>query len=472
MDIFPSKTTINISKTIKTQEYCLRILGYFFIAVVVSSGLYTDFFASDLLFLIPYALLYPHIIYFVGRHVEDQYIKPFYVLKIALDATHTVLVAALLSFPVIPTLLGFLIITFTTLITGGVRLMLPIVSGLLVLTGLIWFVFNPVIIVETPFLMTLMSVIVAGVFICLMSYFVYFQGVKLNQAQRKVQREQEKYQSLLQDLTKYLPAQLCEKILTGKRPAKIVNQRQKMTVFFSDIKGFTELAEELEAEALTDLLNNYLNEMARIALEYGGTIDKFIGDSIMVFFGDLPSQCVKKDAHAAVAMAIAMREHMKTLQREWRAQGITKPLEIRMGINTGYCTVGNFGSDARMDYTIIGREVNLASRLESTAQAGEILISYETYSLTNDLVKSDAKGRVAMKGFSRPIEIFQVVDFYTNLRLKERQVQYEMPGFVMLLDKNSIQSKDGKHIQYALKHANTYFNDQPADAVTDIPRAQ
>src|SRR3546814_19058935 len=85
----------------------------------------------------------------------------------------------------------------------------------------------------------------------------------------------------------------------------------------------------------------------------------------MVFFGDPASQGAKKDAVAAVSMAITMRKHMKVLRQQWRAQGITKPMEIRMGINTGYCTVGNFGADTRMDYTIIGRDVNLASRLES-----------------------------------------------------------------------------------------------------------
>src|SRR3546814_8870353 len=112
-------------------------------------------------------------------------------------------------------------------------------------------------------------------------------------------------------------------------------------------------SEELEAEALTDLLNSYLNEMSKICLKYGGTIDKFVGDCVMVFFGDPASQGAKKDAVAAVSMAITMRKHMKVLRQQWRAQGITKPMEIRMGINTGYCTVGNFGADTRMDYTII-----------------------------------------------------------------------------------------------------------------------
>ena len=101
-------------------------------------------------------------------------------------------------------------------------------------------------------------------------------------------------------------------------------------------------------------------------------------------------------------MAIAMRKHMKVLRQQWRAQGITKPLEIRMGLNTGYCTVGNFGADTRMDYTIIGRDVNLASRLESASEAGEILISHETYSLIKDVIMCRDKGQITVKGFARP----------------------------------------------------------------------
>ena len=242
-----------------------------------------------------------------------------------------------------------------------------------------------------------------------------------------------------------------ESIFSGKKHVRLETQRKKLTVFFSDIRGFTELSEELEAEALTDLLNTYLNEMSKICMKFGGTIDKFIGDSVMVFFGDPSSQGAKKDAMAAVSMAIAMRKHMKVLRQHWRAQGITKPLEIRMGLNTGYCTVGNFGADTRMDYTIIGRDVNLASRLESAAEAGEILISHETYSLIKDVIMCRDKGQINVKGFTRPVQIYQVVDFRRDLGATSSYVEHELPGFSMYLDTNGIQNFDKDRVIEALE---------------------
>jgi class 3 adenylate cyclase len=200
--------------------------------------------------------------------------------------------------------------------------------------------------------------------------------------------------------------------------------------------------------------------MSKIALKFGGTIDKFIGDSVMVFFGDPTTQGAKKDAVAAVSMAIAMRKHMKVLRQQWRARGITKPLEIRMGINTGFCTVGNFGADTRMDYTIIGREVNLASRLESSAEAGEILISHETYSLTKDVIMCRDKGQATVKGFTRPVQVYQIVDFRRDLGATSSYLEHELPGFSMYLDTNSIQNFDKDRVIQALNQAAEKLRDK------------
>ena len=186
---------------------------------------------------------------------------------------------------------------------------------------------------------------------------------------------QEKIEQLASQLSKYLSPQVYQSIFSGKKNVKIEAYRKKLTVFFSDIKGFTEITDRLEPEVLSFLLNSYLNEMSKIALKYGGTIDKFVGDAILIFFGDPETRGEKEDAKACVLMAIEMRERMKKLHNIWEDQGIFNPLEIRIGINTGFCNVGNFGSEDRLDYTIIGGEVNLASRLESSAETGQILIS-------------------------------------------------------------------------------------------------
>ena len=183
--------------------------------------------------------------------------------------------------------------------------------------------------------------------------------------------------------------QVYDSIFSGKQEVMVASSRKKLTVFFSDIAGFTETADKLESEDLTKLLNHYLTEMSQIALKYGATIDKYVGDAIVIFFGDPETRGVKEDALACVKMAIAMRKRMLELGSVWRDSGIENPLRVRIGINTGYCTVGNFGSEDRMDYTIIGGGVNLASRLESAATPGEILVSYATYAHVKEIGRAN-----------------------------------------------------------------------------------
>lgn len=455
-----ANTAIQSTPSAPLGELYSRVLAYMYIAVVVAAGTYAGFFSYNLLWLIPYSLLYPHFAYFLTSKFKQQHTKLTYSLQSALDTFHMGVVCALIGFAVIPALMGLLIVAFSTLIVGGIRLMLPmLVSALGVAVGA-WFVLRPEVNWDAPFVVNLASILFAGLYICLTAYSVHFQGLQLVKVQLDIKREQEKAARLAHNLAKYLSPQVWQSIFSGKRTVKLETQRKKLTVFFSDIKGFTELSEELEAEALTDVLNNYLNEMSKIALKYGGTIDKFIGDSVMVFFGDPSTQGAKKDAIAAVSMAITMRKHMKVLRQQWRAQGIDKPLEIRMGINTGYCTVGNFGADTRMDYTIIGREVNLASRLESAAEAGEILMSNETYSLTKDVIMARDKGQINVKGFSRPIQIFQVVDFRRDLGATSSYVEHELPGFSMYLDTNNIQNYDKERVISALKEAAERLRDK------------
>jgi class 3 adenylate cyclase len=452
--------TRTITANAPLQEFYLRVLAYMFIAVTVAAGTYTGFISYNLLWLVPYSLLYPYISHFISSRLKKLYPRLTYGCQLLLDALHAGTVFALIGFALIPTLMAVLIIGFSALIVGGLRLMLPMLAATFATAGAAWFILQPPITLEAPLALCLASVLFASLYICISAYFVYFQGLHLAKVQLDIKREQEKTVRLAQNLAKYLSPQVWQSIFSGKRTVKLETQRKKLTVFFSDIKGFTELSEELEAEALTDVLNTYLNEMSKIALKYGGTIDKFIGDSVMVFFGDPNTRGVKKDAVAAVSMAIAMRKHMKVLRQHWRAQGIDKPLEIRMGINTGYCTVGNFGADTRMDYTIIGREVNLASRLESAADSGEILMANETYSLTKDVVMARDKGQINVKGFSRPIQIFQVVDFRRDLGASSSYVEHELPGFSMYLDTNNIKNYDKERVIDALKEAADRLSDK------------
>ncbi len=249
-------------------------------------------------------------------------------------------------------------------------------------------------------------------------------------------KAKEKIDMLTIKLSKYLSPQVFQSIFSGKKNVKIEAYRKKLTVFFSDIKDFTELTDRLEPEVLSSLLNNYLNEMSKIALKHGGTIDKFVGDAILIFFGDPDTKGEKNDANSCVLMAIEMRERMKYLRKKWENQGISKPLEIRIGINTGYCNVGNFGSEDRLDYTIIGGEVNLASRLESNAQVGQILISHETYALVKQSIKCEKKEEIHIKGLVRSVQTYQVINTKKNLSNEKKTLQEKYDGFNLYIDLN------------------------------------
>ncbi|MDC3108178.1 adenylate/guanylate cyclase domain-containing protein [Paracoccaceae bacterium] len=222
--------------------------------------------------------------------------------------------------------------------------------------------------------------------------------------------QKEKTQKLSSNLAKYLPPQIHEAIFSGKFETGIATKRKKLTIFFSDIANFTSTSEGLQPEDLTKYLNEYFSEMTAIALECGATIDKYIGDAMMVFFGDPDSKGEREDARACVNMALRMRDKISNLQLKWQKQGFSEPFQVRMGMNTGYCNVGNFGSDQRLTYTIIGSEVNVAQRLETSAESGGILMSYETYAHAQDLIEVEQLESISMKGVNREIKVFSVLN--------------------------------------------------------------
>jgi class 3 adenylate cyclase/HAMP domain-containing protein len=282
---------------------------------------------------------------------------------------------------------------------------------------------------------------------------VYSDITDLKQRENQLADKSRALEQLSSQLAKYLSPQVYESIFTGKQEVKIASRRKKLTVFFSDIAGFTETTDRLESEDLTRLLNHYLTEMSAIALVHGATIDKYVGDAIVIFFGDPETRGVKEDALACVEMALAMRKRMLELQEVWRASGIEKPLQCRIGINTGYCTVGNFGSEDRMDYTIIGGGVNLASRLEAAATPGEILMSYETYANVRDRIHCEERGHISVKGIAYPVATYQVVDTYENLGTERPFIHEERPNFRLDLVLDAMSADDRGHAAAVLREA-------------------
>ena len=156
------------------------------------------------------------------------------------------------------------------------------------------------------------------------------------------------------------------------------------------------------------MLNEYLTEMTRIAEKYGATIDKFVGDAIMVFFGAPWPTNDRDHALRAVRMAMEMQARLGDLRHLWIDRGSEEAFEIRIGINTGQASVGNFGCQGRMDYTAIGRQVNMAARLEVNCEPSRILISHATWSLVRDEVPCVPKGEISVKGFRDPVKVYEV----------------------------------------------------------------
>ena len=253
-------------------------------------------------------------------------------------------------------------------------------------------------------------------------------------AAEEISQKNAELETLSNKLSKYLSPQVYASIFAGTQEVKLQSQRKKLTVFFMDIADFTETTDRLESEELTQLLNHYLSEMSEVALNHGATIDKYVGDSIMIFFGDPESRGVKEDALQCVKMALSMQQKLAELAQVWRDSGIERPLISRIGIHTGFCTVGNFGSAERMDYTVIGGTVNAASRLESCAVPGSILISYETYAhVKNDILCEEA-GDVTVKGVAYPIITYRVVGPIEDPKDNEAAVTVNLPNMQINAD--------------------------------------
>ena len=246
------------------------------------------------------------------------------------------------------------------------------------------------------------------------------QGQRSLAAGRRAQDKTRTLAVLAQRLGRYLAPQVRAKLfsevadqagvavteLDGAAPPAQPPRRRWLTVFFSDIVGFTALTQALEPEEVAALLNAYLDAMSAIAVAHGGTVDKFIGDGIMVLFGDPDSRGRAQDARACARMALAMQARVRELAGGAVALGVVVPLQVRMGVASGVCTVGDFGAEHRLDYTALGRAVNLASRLQTVATPGTVLVGACTAALLGGSLPMRAAGQMRLPGVHQPEAAF------------------------------------------------------------------
>jgi class 3 adenylate cyclase/PAS domain-containing protein len=224
----------------------------------------------------------------------------------------------------------------------------------------------------------------------------------LEEINRRLKQAQEQ-------ISKYIDPNVTEKIFKGEFSAELSHKRTKLTMFFSDIKDFTQFTDASDPEDVARLLNEYLGEMAQIVRTWGGTIPQFTGDSIYAIFGAPDSKGEREDALACLRMALEMQMKMKTLREKWWNEGIQFPFEIRCGIHTGMADVGNYGSEGFMEYSAIGLNTNLASRLEQACQPGEIYLSHTSWALVKDEIPCEEVGTIEAKGFHYPIQTYRVL---------------------------------------------------------------
>ncbi len=206
-------------------------------------------------------------------------------------------------------------------------------------------------------------------------------------------------------LQRYLSPTVVSDIINKKEDLVLGGERIECSVLFTDICGFTSLSEKLEPEVIVKMLNEYFTAMTKIIFENLGTIDKFIGDAIMAIFG--APVFTPQSAQNAVKAGVDMLTKLRELQKKWEAEG-SPSFRIRVGINTGIVIAGNLGSLERMDYTVIGDNVNLASRLESNADPMTVLISDTTYSKIKDIVEAKEKEPIKVKGKEKPVQTYEV----------------------------------------------------------------
>jgi len=210
--------------------------------------------------------------------------------------------------------------------------------------------------------------------------------------------------------SRYVPEAVVEEILADPERINPGGEEREVTVLFSDIVGFTSIAEQLQPTELVDLLNEYLGEMATIVKQdYKGTLDKFVGDAVIAIFGAPLSG--ENDAERAVGAALAMQKRAQELQQQWQERGEEFSFDLGIGINTGKAVVGNIGSEERVNYTCIGDTVNLAARLEGATreQEGKILISEATYKKVKDNFLCQKVKKFRVKGKKEPVEAYQVM---------------------------------------------------------------
>ena len=362
----------------------------------------------------------------------------------------------LLQFNYIPSLaIWLLIIVRLVFVNTKMTISLVLLTVFTALVSLLTVNFLLPKLVITPRHQDILNFGVVFVTVLIVAYQLRMLIVKLRSTKLALQAQQQRIDTLVSvtnKLTRFLPPQIWQPILKSNTKVEVVNQRRKLTILFSDIVGFTALSDNISPDHLANILNTYFDRMTQVTQKYGATLDKFWGDGLLCYFGDTGTSNDRDNAINCASMAIEMRREMAVLRQQWRLLGFDG-LYVRIGINTGYCYVGNFGSRNRMTYTVIGKEANFASRLESTAKQNQILISESTYHLISHVHNCKSVGQLSFKGFQEAVTVWELLDPAQNSKGQSDWVDFNLPGFNLHLNFHDIRNYDQQTIMRHLHDA-------------------
>ena len=433
-----------IDKEPRQFFYFHRLMGYAILSLILVIYAFTAYSSNYPLYIVPLLVLY----YLFSLKLDKWLLRKYEASTVkSILFVNEVIIASIVLAALHLNLVPTIAIVFGLLYVGmNNKISLPIVSlvgliSLLVFYACTYFIFGAEEYFEpsNPEL-TVLSLLGLMMFIVIGNYYQNRRLTVLSRQRQHYHNQMTRYIAFANQLSRYAPLQLWQSIMRGEAEAKIEYKRKKLTIFFSDIQGFTELSETLIPDDLAFLLNDYLSHMTDIAKQYEATVDKFMGDAVLIFFGDPNSQGVEQDAKSCVEMAIAMRQQMKLLRERWKKMGYPA-LHIRMGISTGYCHVGNYGASHRMAYTIVGRDANLAARLQSAAEVDEILISEDTHQYVKNEFMCVPKVPIYLKGIQGPVKTWQVMEKYTGKKSEtQKWFDFEYKGFHLVLNLEEVQN--------------------------------
>ncbi|MGQ9794890.1 adenylate/guanylate cyclase domain-containing protein [Desulfosoma sp.] len=227
------------------------------------------------------------------------------------------------------------------------------------------------------------------------------------------------------------------------------HRRTKITVFFSDICRFSTITDTMEPEETAEQLNEYFHEMIPLVLEHKGTLDKLMGDGMMVLFGAPDDMDAAEGAYRCLQMATAMRDKLRALNHRWAQKGYPHALRVRMGIHTGLSVVGSFGSEHWMHYTAIGSQVNVAARLQQIAEPDQILISRATYTLVAEKVQVRDLGLLALKGLHQPMHVYECIDLHAGDQ--PQRIMDEGPGYFVWVQSDAVEASTLRELALRLE---------------------